>query len=129
MIHLAYIEIVAHFEGAFREPLFILYLASAIVDVVLGNIRAWSMNDVDSHVGVRGTMKHLGVFTFVVLLLPPLAYYLGNNAVSLGILTYLVYQYLISIIENLGQLGFDVPTVFKEKLRRLDDDSNEEENK
>ena len=129
MIHLAYIELVTHFESAFREPLFILYLASAIVDVVLGNIRAWSMNDVDSHVGVRGTMKHLGVFTFVVLLLPPLAYYLGNNAVSLGILTYLVYQYLISIVENLGQLGFDVPTVFKEKLRRLDEDNNEEENK
>lgn len=126
-IYIAYSTLVTHFESAFKDPLFVLYTASVIVDIVLGNIKAWTINDVASDVGVKGTLKHLGVFTFVVLLLPPLTYYLGNNAVSLGVLSYLVYQYLVSIIENLGQLGFDVPTVFKQKLRQLNDENEKEE--
>ena len=121
-IYLAYIELYNQFEIVFKDPLFILYVASVFVDIVLGNVKAWTLNDVDSNVGVRGTLKHVGVFAFVVVLLPPLTYYLGNSAVGIGVLTYLVYQYLISIIENLGALGFNVPTVFKEKLRRLDVD-------
>lgn len=126
-IYIAYSSLIMHFESAFKDPLFILYTASVIVDIVLGNVKAWTTNDVASDVGVKGTLKHLGVFTFVILLLPPLTYYLGNNAVSLGVLSYLVYQYLISIVENLGQLGFDVPTVFKQKLRQLNDENEKEE--
>ena len=122
MFYVGYVELTRHFEMLFRDPLFILYGSSVFVDIVLGNVKAWSLNDVDSNVGVRGTLKHLGVFTFVVVLLPPLTYYLGNSAVGVGVLTYLVYQYLISIVENLGELGFNVPTIFKEKLRRLDVD-------
>ena len=129
MFYVGYGELVRHFEVLFRDPLFVLYGSSVLVDIVLGNIKAWTLNDVDSHVGVRGSLKHLGVFTFVVLLLPPLTYYLGNSGVGIGVLTYLTYQYLISIVENLGVLGFDVPNIFKEKLRRLDVDDNEEENK
>ena len=125
MVYVAYVELVQHFELLFKDPLFMLYSSAVLVDIVLGKVRAWTNNDVDSHVGVRGTLKHLGVFTFVVVLLPPLTYYLGNSAVGVGVLTYLVYQYLISIVENLGELGFNVPTIFKEKLRRLDvDDVN-----
>ena len=122
MVYVAYAELVQHFEVLFTDPLFILYGSSVLVDIVLGNVKAWTNNDVDSNVGVRGTLKHLGVFTFVVVLLPPLTYYLGSSAVGIGVLTYLVYQYLISIVENLGELGFNVPTIFKEKLRRLDVD-------
>ncbi len=126
-IYIAYSTLIMHFESAFKDPLFLLYTASVVVDIVLGNVRAWTTNDVASDVGVKGTLKHLGVFTFVILLLPPLTYYLGNNGVSLGVLSYLVYQYLVSIVENLGQLGFDVPTVFKQKLRQLDDENEKEE--
>ena len=126
-IYVGYSTLIMHFESAFKDPLFILYTASVIVDIVLGNVKAWTNNDVASDIGVKGTLKHLGVFSFVVLLLPPLSYYLGNNGVSLAVLSYLVYQYIVSIVENLGQLGFDVPTVFKQKLRELDDDENNKE--
>ena len=126
-IYVGYSTLIMHFESAFKEPLFILYTASVIFDIVLGNVKAWTINDVASDIGVKGTLKHLGVFSFVVLLLPPLSYYLGNNGVSLAVLSYLVYQYIISIVENLGQLGFDVPTVFKQKLRQLNDENEKEE--
>ena len=125
--NLGYTMLIKHFETAFRDPLFVLYVSCVLVDIVLGNIKAWTNGTVDSNVGVKGTLKHLGVFTFVIVLLPPLSYYLGNNGVSLGVLAYLVYQYIVSIIENLGGLGFDVPSIFKDKLTQLGDSYKEDQ--
>ena len=124
--NLGYIVVWQHFETAFRDPLFILYVSGVLVDIVLGNIKAWTNGTVNSNVGVKGTLKHLGVFTFVILLLPPLTYYLGNNGVSMAVLGYLVYQYIVSIIENLGGLGYNVPRVFKDKLTQLGENHEEE---
>lgn len=125
--NLGYATLIQHFETAFRDPLFILYVSGVLVDIVLGNIKAWTNGTVDSNVGVKGTLKHLGVFTFVIVLLPPLSYYLGNSGVSIGVLGYLVYQYIISIIENLGGLGYNVPSIFKDKLTQLGDDYEEDQ--
>ena len=125
--NLGYAMLIKHFETAFRDPLFILYVSCVLVDIVLGNIKAWTNGTVDSNVGVKGTLKHLGVFTFVIVLLPPLSYYLENSGVSIGVLGYLVYQYIVSIVENLGGLGFNVPSIFKDKLTQLGDSYKEDQ--
>ena len=117
-----FVSLVAHFQLAFKQPVFWLYAASVVVDIILGNTRAWVTDDVNSDVGIKGTVKHFAVFSFVVVLLPPLAYYLGTSAVTVAVTTYLVYQYLISIVENLGLLGFKVPKVFVQSLRVLDNE-------
>ena len=124
---LGYSLLIEHFESAFKDPLFILYIATVIVDIVLGNIKAWMNDDVNSKIGVQGTLKHVGVFTFVIILLPPLTYYLNNSGVAITILGYLVYQYIISIIENLGVMGFKMPDVFEKSFTQLKerDDKNE----
>ena len=127
-VSLGYATLIQHFETAFRDPLFVLYVSCVLVDIVLGNIKAWTIGTVDSNVGVKGTLKHLGVFTFVIVLLPPLSYYLGNSGVSIGVLGYLVYQYIISIVENLGGLGFNVPSIFKDKLTQLGNSYEEDQN-
>ena len=84
------------------NEIILLYLVSMIVDILLGNIVAWYTNDVDSSVGLRGTIKHLGLLAFVMLFLPVLSLYMGNNILSISIVSYMVYQYVISIIENLS---------------------------
>ena len=101
------------------NEILLLYLTSVIVDILLGNIAAWYTNDVDSSVGLRGTIKHLGLLAFVMLFLPVLSLYMGNNILSISIVSYMVYQYVISIIENLSILGFEMPDWIEEKLRRL----------
>lgn len=102
-----------------NNPLVLLYFASLVVDLLLGNIRAWTINDVDSSVGVKGTLKHMGLLTFVVVFLPTLTFYLQSSSVSTAVLGYLTYQYAISIIENLGLLGFKLPAILEESFRRL----------
>lgn len=101
------------------NPIILLYLVSMIVDILLGNIVAWYTSDVDSSVGLRGTIKHLGLLAFIMLFLPVLSLYMGSNTLSISIVSYMVYQYAISIIENLAILGFEMPDWLKEKLRRL----------
>ena len=121
--NVGFVNLVAYFQFAFKQPVFWLYVASVVADIILGNARAWITDDVNSDVGIKGTVKHFAVFSFVVVLLPPLAYYLGTSAVSVAITTYLVYQYMISVVENLGMLGFKVPKVFMQSMRVLGDEN------
>ena len=103
-----------------EHPVILLYFASVITDIVLGNVRAWSTNTVDSDIATRGTIKHLGIMVFVVLFLPVLTIYLDTSFVSVTVVSYITYQYAISIVENLGMMGVKLPSQFEKSLERLD---------
>lgn len=105
-----------------ENPLIHLYLAAVFVDIVLGNIKAWTTSDVDSSVGLRGSIKHFGVMTFVMVLLPAVTAFTETDVLAYGIITYLIYQYMISIVENLSKLGFPMPEFIVESFRRLHED-------
>ena len=100
---------------------FWLYMALLLTDVVTGNIKAWVTKDVDSSVGVAGSLKHTALLGMIILLLPTLSAYMETNALAMGVLSYYSYQYAISIIENLGALGWGVPPQIALKMRRLKD--------
>lgn len=125
LLNSGFIVIMQHFTSAFKQPLFLLYISAVIVDIVLGNVKAWKTENVQSDVGIKGTLKHFGVLTFAMLFLPSLSYYLHSNTVSLAILGYLVYQYTISIIENLGVMGYKMPAIFEKSLQQLNHDNEE----
>lgn len=103
------------------DPLFWFYMATLVVDIITGNIKAWTTSTVDSKVGVRGTLKHFGLLAFVLLFLPNLSIYLGTRVATQGLLTYFIYQYTISIIENLGVLGFDIPQDLAKRFAQIPD--------
>ena len=122
-------NIIKHYQIVFDSPIFWLYVSCVIVDLVLGNIKAFKSNDIDSDVGIKGSLKHAGLAAFVILFLPTLSVYLGDGTVSDGIVVYFVYQYVISIIENLGAIGFPLPDSITEKFRRLGTDEHDSEGK
>ena len=123
------IDIIEHYQIVFDSPIFWLYISCVIVDLVLGNIKAFRNNDIDSSVGLRGSLKHAGLAVFVVLFLPTLSAFVGDSTMSNGIVAYFVYQYIISIIENLGALGFPLPDSITEKFRRLGEGKYDSEGK
>ena len=108
----------------FKTPLFSLYVGAVITDIFLGNIRAWVNKEIDSSAGVKGSLKHFGLFSFVTIFLPSLSLYTNDLIMSQTVLLYFIYQYVISIIENLGRLGFYVPASFKKYFKQL---QNEED--
>ena len=98
---------------------FWLYMSLLLTDIITGNIKAWVTADVDSSVGVRGSLKHLALLGMAVILLPTLNAYMETNALTIVIMNYYSYQYTISIIENLGALGWGIPPEIANKMRRL----------
>jgi len=124
-----YAQLFSSYHILFQTSLFWLYIGCLLTDLISGNIRAWVTHDVDSSVGVRGTLKHLGLFSFVTIFLPSLVMYTGDMVIAQGVLLYFVYQYVISIIENLGLLGFSVPEGFADRFRRLGNDDDKEDKK
>ena len=119
------LELITHYNVMLDSPLFWLYLASLLVDIITGNIRAWTTKDIDSSVGVMGSLKHFGLFSFVVLFLPTLSIYMGDNTIAQGLILYFIYQYIISIIENIGLLGFNIPDKLADRFRRLGNNDEE----
>lgn len=103
-----------------ESPIILLYFAAVVTDIILGNIRAWITHDVDSHIATKGTLKHIGIASFVTLFLPILSIYLESSFVSVTIVGYITYQYTLSIIENLGMMDIKLPDIFEKSLRRLD---------
>ena len=98
---------------------FWLYMALLLTDIVTGNIKAWVTEDVDSSVGVAGSLKHLALLGMAIILLPTLNVYMETDVLSIAILNYYSYQYTISIVENLGALGWGIPPQVANRLRRL----------
>lgn len=111
--------IIIEYIGMIDSMSFWLYMSLLLTDIVTGNIKAWVTNDVDSSVGVAGSLKHLALLGMAIILLPTLSAFLETNALSIGILNYYSYQYTISVVENLGALGWGIPPQVANRLRRL----------
>ena len=111
--------IIAEYMNMVDSLSFWLYMALLLTDIITGNIKAWVTEDVDSSVGVAGSLKHLALLGMAIILLPTLSAYMETNALSIVILNYYSYQYTISIVENLGALGWGIPPEVANKLRRL----------
>ena len=122
-----FLHYVANYMILFKTPLFSLYVGALITDIFLGNIRAWVNKEVDSSVGVKGSLKHLGLFSFVTVFLPSLSVHTGDLLLSQSVLTYFIYQYAISIIENLGRLGFQLPDSFKQYFHQLQESEDKKD--
>ena len=121
--------IIAEYMDMVDSLSFWLYMSLLLTDVVTGNIKAWVTGDVDSSVGVAGSLKHLALLGMAIILLPTLSAYMETNALAILIVNYYSYQYTISIVENLGALGWDIPPQIANKLRRLkEDDENDNGN-
>ena len=111
--------IIAEYMDMIDSLSFLLYMALLLTDIITGNIKAWVTADVDSSVGVAGSLKHLALLGMAIILLPTLSAYMETNVLSIAIVNYYSYQYTISIIENLGALGWGIPPQVANKLRRL----------
>ena len=111
--------IIAEYTVMIDSLSFWLYMALLLTDIITGNIKAWVNADVDSSVGVAGSLKHLALLGMAIILLPTLSAYMETNVLSIAIVNYYSYQYTISIVENLGALGWGIPSQVANRLRRL----------
>lgn len=102
------IELKVLYTTFLNDALVWLYVAALVTDNILGHIKAIRTKTWTSKVGLNGILRHAAVFAVVFLMLPMVAYYLGDNTPSIGVLLLIVGVYMVSIMENLTHLGFPV---------------------
>lgn len=112
-----------YFESVLNNSLFLLYLVTVAVDIITGNIVALYLRKWNSKTGLNGTLRHIGLFIVVILLLPIISFTTNIPIIANAVLGYVIAQYTISILENISVLGFDLTDSFGQYFEYLNKDS------
>lgn len=101
-----------------------IFVVLVLLDILSGTAKAFRQKVGSSNKGLAGVIKHLLVVMLVItsdIYLP----IIGFSAYANIFTGSFVVQYLISVTENLGQLGVDLPPIVKDALYKLNDTSEE----
>lgn len=101
-----------------------IFVVLVLLDILSGTAKAFRQKVGSSNKGLAGVIKHLLVVMLVItsdIYLP----IIGFSAYANIFTGSFVIQYLISVTENLGQLGVDFPPIIKDALYKLNDTSEE----
>ena len=132
MIHLI-------FESTSRNDYIFFLLILILIDFLTGNAKAWKWKVSDSSVGLKGIIKHSLTFLFYFLLLAFFKY-VQMEEIGMIFIYLILFNYVLSIMENLAVMGVYIPKFLKAKVlnelksytRKLgleDNDTDGQENK
>ena len=104
----------------------ITYLAIKILDFLSGLLKTWKIKNYKSSKMRDGLIKWIAeligvIFVILIDMLLGLEFYLCGLTLAL-----FVYKECGSVIENLGQLGVELPNILKEKLEVLNKEKEKE---
>ena len=107
----------------------ITYLAIKILDFLSGLLKTWKIKNYKSSKMRDGLIKWIAeligvIFVILIDMMLGLEFYLCGLTLAL-----FVYKECGSVIENLGQLGVELPNILKEKLEVLNKEKEEEKKK
>lgn len=125
--------ITAYFRVLFI-PMIILFMVM-ITDYATGMTKAWILKIINSRTGIIGIIKKLCYFVVVACavvvdwMLSQGLYnfgveYKGKYYISLLIVTWLIINELISILENVAAIGAPIPKPFVSFVKRLKSSSD-----
>ena len=106
----------------------ITYLAIKILDFASGLLKTWKRKNYESSKMRDGLIKWIAeligvIFVILIDMMLGLEFYLCGLTLAL-----FVYKECGSVIENLGQLGVELPSILKEKLEVLNKQKEEKKN-
>lgn len=108
-----------------HSPMFYLLLGFMALDFLTGSVKAFIKGQFSSEVGINGLIRHLLVLVLVVFLkffgrLFGLEVAIYSMGVAFSI------NYFTSIVENIEAMGFTFPNWIKNKLKQLQEKSEDE---
>lgn len=118
-------SVIAHELSKMSENIFIHgFVAVAVLDIVLGTLKAYLTKQMNSSTGVRGLAKN-GTAILVVFITYYFLDLAGFGVIATAFIVAGVIQYANSCLENWCQMGFWCPDYIKQFLSKLkDDDGN-----
>lgn len=125
-------QLVSQFH--FRNELWVLFIPLGLmaIDVLTGIIKAWAHNDFQSAIMRAGLAKKAG--EIMILVVGELVSYglMLPDVIMNGISFYIIFMEIMSILENMDELGVPVPKFVRDVINNVDDklqngDKKEEE--
>lgn len=107
----------------FRNELWVLFIPLGLmaIDVLTGVIKAWAHNDFKSAIMRAGLAKKAG--EIMILVVGELISYglILPDAIMNGISFYIIFMEIMSILENLDELGIPIPKFVRDVINNVDD--------
>ena len=103
------------FESTSRNDYIFFLLILIIIDFITGNAKAWKWKVSDSSVGLKGIIKHSLTFLFYFLLLAFFKY-VQMEEIGMIFIYLILFNYVLSIMENLAVMGVYIPKFLKAKV-------------
>ena len=115
------IQVVSQFE--FRNELWVLFIPLGLmaIDVLTGIIKAWAHNDFQSAIMRAGLAKKAG--EIMILIVGELISYgmMLPGSIMNCISFYIIFMEIMSILENLDELGIPIPKFVRDVINNVDD--------
>lgn len=114
--------VVIAIDELFHDAIFWLLLMLIILDFITGTIKAFIMKEVSSSIGMNGLLKHTTIILLVVFM-GIVTNLSGYAEIKYLFLLFYIFEYVISILENLVRMGIPFPEQFSRLLRQWKDDN------
>lgn len=107
----------------FRNELWVLFIPLGLmaIDVLTGIIKAWAHNDFKSAIMRAGLAKKAG--EIMILVVGELVSYgmMLPDVIMNCISFYIIFMEIMSILENMDELGIPVPKFVRDVINNVDD--------
>lgn len=120
-----HIEYINHFERMVDNKVIWLFVWSIIIDIGTGFAKSLVTHHTTSSKGTTGLIKH-GVLLLIILTLYPMLDINGFDSAANTFVIFYILFYVVSIIENLGQMGIPIPEELRKYIYKLNDNYERE---
>lgn len=110
-------------DRIFHDPIFWLFLGLVILDFLTGTTKAFIMKDVSSAVGMNGLLKH-SIIVLIVVFMGLVTGLAEFTEIKYIFIFFYIFEYSISIMENLVKMGIPFPERFAKLLRQWKEDNH-----
>lgn len=117
-------HLATEFHNTFSNWYILSFILLVILDLLLGNTKAFVTKTVNSTIGINGLLKHCTVL-LTILTLYFVSDLANQNWLGLTILALMSLQYCNSCVENWVSMGLPFPKKWRRALQRLTDDDGE----
>lgn len=124
MVIISFLDVILEVQNLLNNWLFQVFVWLVVFDILTGLAKGFFIKEGNSTKGLFGLVKHLLVIMLVTTAIPYLNL-AGLNTISEWFLGFFAVVYVISLIENWGQLGLPLPSWVKQFFAKLRDQLDE----
>lgn len=106
-------------SGILDSPYYNILIVLIILDFILGTFRSILNKNLNSSIGLKGLIKHTTVIVIVTIICA--MFRVSNNIeLSVAFTMFYIWEYVLSVIENLSLLSVPFPDWLIDRLADLE---------